>query len=132
MRLKEPAVIETQNDVVWVRVDPARWRCRSYSTSVREIGKSHGYLQRLYSYWRFAASEQGVLVESETITLSGEFSSLARAMGSMMGINPEKSLKRTLASMRDSVRNPGLAYSPPPASVAECGAPVAPVACHER
>ena len=132
MQLKEPAVIEAQNDVVWEQVDPARWRCRSYSTGVREIGKNHGYLQRLYSYWRFHETDKGVLVESETITLSGEFNSLSRALGSMMGINPEKSLKRTLESMRDSVLNKDLQFAPPPTAITECGEPVRPAACDVR
>ena len=27
MRLKEPAVIDVESDVLWERVDPHRWRC---------------------------------------------------------------------------------------------------------
>ena len=34
MRMKEPAVIDVDSDVVWERVDAHRWRCRSYSTHV--------------------------------------------------------------------------------------------------
>ncbi len=132
MQLKEPAVIETQNDVVWEQVDPKHWRCRSYSTGVREIGKNHGYLQRLYSYWRFVEAEKGVFVESETITLSNEFGSLTRMIGSMMGINPEKSLKRTLDSMRESALRPGLEIPPLPAGVPECGEPFCPAACNAK
>ena len=30
MRLKEPAVIDSDNDVVWEKVDARHWRCRSY------------------------------------------------------------------------------------------------------
>jgi hypothetical protein len=133
MQLKEPAVIETQNDVVWQRLDPAHSRCRSYSTGVREIGKNHGYLQRLYSYWRFAETEKGVYVEAETITLSGEFSSVTRALGSMlMGINPEKSLKRTLESMRESLLKKDLQFTLPPTGLPECGEAFHPAACDGR
>src|ERR1039457_2387339 len=60
MRLKEPAVIDVESDVVWERVDEHRWRCRSYSIDTRETGKDHGYLRRLYSYWRFAETPKGV------------------------------------------------------------------------
>jgi len=129
MRLREPAVIDTENDVVWERLDPHRWRCRSYSTEVREIGKEHGYLRRLYSYWRFAEVEKGVYVEAETVTLSGEFGSMMRTLGSMMGINPEKSLKKTLASMRESVLNPALQFADPPSGLPECGEPYRPAGC---
>jgi hypothetical protein len=124
MRLKEPAAIDVESDVVWERVDEHRWRCRSYSTSTREVGKDHGYLRRLYSYWRFAEAPQGVEVEAETITLSDEFGSMARTFGSMLlGINPEKSLKHSLASMRESVLRPGLQIPVSPAGLPECAAP---------
>jgi hypothetical protein len=129
MRLKEPSVIDVTDDVVWQRVDPHRWQCRSWSTDVREAGKQHNYLHGLDSVWRFAETEKGVFVESETITLSGEFGSLARALGSMMGINPEKSLRRTLEDMRDSARNTTLRISPPPQGVAACGEPFRPAGC---
>jgi hypothetical protein len=129
MRLKEPAVIDAETDVTWERVDPQRWRCRSYSTKIRETGKEHRYLLRLYSYWRFAGTSAGVYVEGQTITLSGEFSGLTRALGSMTGISPEKSLKRSLADMRESVLKPGLEFSAPPAGLPECGAAFRPAGC---
>lgn len=129
MRLKEPAVIDTENDVVWERVDQHRWRCHSYSTNVHEIGKDHGYLLRLYSYWRFSEGEKGVYVEGETVTLSREFSGFTRALGSMIGISPEKSLRRSLASMKESVLKPGLQFAPPPPGITECGSPFHPGGC---
>lgn len=129
MRLKEPAVIDTENDVVWERVDQHRWRCRSYSTHVQEVGKDHGYLRRLDSYWRFAEVEKGVFVEAETVTLSGEFSSMKLALGSMIGINPEKSLKKSLASMRETLEKAGLQFALPPTGLPECGEPYRPAGC---
>src|ERR1039458_3443906 len=54
MRMKEPAILDVESDVVWERVDAQRWRCRSLSMRVAEVGKDHGYLRRLNSYWRFA------------------------------------------------------------------------------
>ena len=130
MRLKEPAVIDVESDVVWERVDEHRWRCRSYSTSTKEVGKDHGYLRRLYSYWRFAETPNGVHVEAETITLSDEFGSMARTFGSMLlGINPEKSLKHSLESMRESVRKAGLQIPGPPEGFPECPAAYRPAGC---
>lgn len=126
MRLKEPAVIDVESDVVWEPVDIHRWRCRSYSTRTSEVGKDHGYLRALDSYWRFAETDKGVYVEAETITLSDEFGAMTRALGSMlMGINPEKSLKHSLAAMRESVLKPGLQIPPLPEGIPECGAPLA-------
>lgn len=49
MRMKEPAVLDVNSDVVWERVDALHWRCRSLSTRVAELGKDHGYLRRLNS-----------------------------------------------------------------------------------
>jgi hypothetical protein len=129
MRLKEPAVIDSDNDVVWERVDAKRWRCRSYSTQVREIGKDHNYLLRLNSYWRFAETDQGVLVEGQTITLSGEFGSFMRTLGSLAGINPEKSLKKTLESMRESLLKPGLEFHAVPSGRPACGEPIRLAGC---
>jgi hypothetical protein len=129
MRLKEPAVIDVENDVIWERVDPHRWRCRSYSTNVRAVGKDKGYLRRLYSYWRFAEGENGVYVEGETITMSDQFSSLMRGLGSMMGINPEKSLKRSLESMRETLEKPGSQFPGPATGLPECGEPYHPAGC---
>jgi len=122
MRLKEPAVIDVESDVVWERVDEHRWLCRSYSIHTKEAGKDHGYLRRLYSYWRFAETTGGVHVDAETITLSDVFGSMARTFGSMLlGINPEKSLKHSLISMRESVLKPGLQIPSLP-EVPECAA----------
>ena len=123
MRIKEPTVADSENDVVWERVDDHRWRCRSYSGDVREIGKQKGYLYRLNSYWRFAETKDGVFVEGETITLSGEFSSFMRTLGSLAGVNPEKSLKRTLSSMREAVSSKR-EFSFPPQGMPQCAEPV--------
>jgi hypothetical protein len=123
MRLKEPVVTDIDNDVVWERVDAHRWRCRSYSTRTAEVGKDHGYLRELYSYWRLAEVEKGVYVEAETITESDEFSAVTRFLGSaLMGINPEKSLRHTLTAMRDSVLKPGLEFRALPEGLPDCGA----------
>lgn len=130
MRLKEPAILDVDSDVVWERVDPHRVSCRSLSTRVAEVGKDHGYLRRLNSYWRFAETAKGVFVEAETITLSDEFGAMARALGSaLMGINPEKSLKHSLTSMRESVLKPGLEIPPLPTGLPPCGPPVPRATC---
>jgi hypothetical protein len=87
-------------------------------------------LRRLNSYWRFAETGTGVYVEAETITLSDEFGAMARALGSaLMGINPEKSLKHSLASMRESVLKPDLEIPKLPEGLPRCGEPVARAGC---
>ena len=130
MRMKEPAILDVTSDVVWERVDAQHWRCRSVSTHVAEVGKDHGYLRRLNSYWQFTETGKGVQVDAETITLSDEFGSVTRMLGSaLMGINPEKSFRHSLTSMRESVLRPGLQISKPPAGLPACGEPVPRAAC---
>jgi hypothetical protein len=130
MRLKEPAIFDVESDVTWEQTDPRHWHCTSYSSNVREVGKDHGYLRRLNSYWRFAEADNGVYVEGETITLSDEFGSMARAFGSgLLGISPEKSLKHSLQSMRETILKPGLQIANPPAALPECAEPVRPALC---
>ena len=130
MRLKEPAILDVESDVTWEQVDPQHWRCRSYSTDIQPVGKDRGYLRRLNSYWRFAAAEKGVYVEGETITLSDEFGSMARAFGSaLLGINPEKSLKHSLESMRESILKPDLQIASPAEGLPECAEPFHPGSC---
>jgi hypothetical protein len=129
MTLKEPSVVETENDVTWERLDGQRWICRSYSTKVHEIGKQHNYLVRLNSYWRFRETPKGVVVQGQTITLSGEFGSLMRTLGSLAGINPEKSLKKSLELMRETMTKPNMEFALPPAGLPDCGAPYSTPAC---
>ena len=55
---------------------------------------------------------------------------MARMIGSaFLGINPEKSLKHSLQSMRESILKPGLQIATPPEGLPECGEPLRPVAC---
>jgi hypothetical protein len=129
MRMKEPAITDVTSEVLWERLDAHRWRSRSYSTEVKEIGKEHRYLLRLNSYWRFAEAEKGVFVETETISLSGEFSAMTRSLGAMVGISPEKSLKRSLENMRATLLKPGMEFPGPPAATSDCGEPFRPPGC---
>ena len=129
MRMKEPAIIDVTSDVAWERLDAHRWRCRSVSIQVAEAGKEHGYLRRLNSYWRFVETSEGVFVESETITLSDEFSGITRFVGAAMGISPEKSLRHSLTSMRESVLKPGLQVPKLPEGLPRCPASPSSAAC---
>ena len=75
MRMKEPAVLDVDSDVVWERSGCAALALPFHLHARPEAGKDHGYLRRLNSYWRFAETPKGVFVEAETITLSDEFGS---------------------------------------------------------
>jgi hypothetical protein len=122
MLLKEPSVIESENDVVWEKLDEQRWKCRSYSTKMKEIGKQHRYLLRLNSYWRFKEVPEGVYVQGQNLTLGGEVGAFTRSLGSMIGLSPEKSLRKTLTIIRDTVMRKDVQFFPPPAQAKGCGA----------
>jgi hypothetical protein len=129
MRIKQPGIIDVESDVVWERVDEARWRARSYSTRVEEVSGNHHYIERLYSYWRVAAAESGVYVEAETITLTGEFGAVQRALAPVMGLSPEGQLRRTLNSLRQAVLHPPAMFQPAPRTLPACAAEFRPSGC---
>jgi hypothetical protein len=55
---------------------------------------------------------------------------MTRMLGSaLMGINPEKSLKHSLTSMRESVLKPGLEIPKLPSGLPACGEPAPRAAC---
>lgn len=76
-------VLDTYHDVHYSSLDNTRWLCRSYTTRIQEVegagsqvetilapDTGHGFLWRLYSYWRFEEKEGGVFVECRAISLS--------------------------------------------------------------
>lgn len=76
-------VLNTEHDVDYHRVTDKRWYSRSYSTKIAEVddagkpgerelppGRDHGFLWRLYSYWKFDERDGGVYVECRAISLT--------------------------------------------------------------
>ena len=76
-------VLDTYHDVHYSSLDSARWLCRSYTTKIHEVegagdpnerilppDTGHGFLWRLYSYWRFHEKNGGIFVECRAISLS--------------------------------------------------------------
>lgn len=107
-------VINANFDIHYERFGPNRVVCRSYSTRLAEVENvgqpnerelavddAHGYLWRLYSYWRFEEKDGGVYVQLEAIGLS-------RAVPAFIGwlINPLlRSIPRgTISSLLGATR----------------------------
>jgi hypothetical protein len=76
-------VLDTDHEVHYRFLDPTRWICRSYTTRIAEVENAgtseenilppdtgHGFLWRLYSYWRFQQREGGVYLECRAISLT--------------------------------------------------------------
>ncbi|TDI18616.1 MAG: hypothetical protein E2P05_00145 [Acidobacteria bacterium] len=76
-------VLSTEHEAHYSQVSDNRWYGRSYSTKIAEVkdwdtpkekelpvGEDHGFLWRLYAYWFIEEAEDGVFVESVSVSLS--------------------------------------------------------------
>ena len=107
-------VLNTEHDVRYFPVDPKTWRSRSYSTRIAEVegpgtpgehelpvGDDHGFLWRLYSYWRFQERDGGVYIECEAISLTRDVpAGLGWLVQPVIRSLPRESLAGTLEATR--------------------------------
>lgn len=76
-------VLNAYSDVIETQIGDARLQSISRSTRIaevvnpgspneheRSVGNDHGYMWRLYSYWRIEEKDGGVYAQNESITLS--------------------------------------------------------------
>ena len=113
-------VLNTNHDVRYFPLDAKRWHSRSYSTRIAEVadagkpgehempvGKDHGFLWRIYSYWRFEERDGGVYVECQAISLTRNVpTGLGWLIEPIIRNLPRESLANTLAATRGaSVQN---------------------------
>ena len=110
-------VLDTDHDVHYACVDPARWSLRSYTTRIAEVEDAgtprekvlapdtgYGFLWRLYSYWRFQEREGGVWVECRAISLTRDIPlGLAWIIEPIVRKLPAESLINTLKATRDAL-----------------------------
>ena len=110
-------VLNTHHDVRYTRLDATRCRSRSYSTRIAEVdnagkpgerelpvGHDHGFLWRLYSYWRFEERDGGVYVECEAISLTrGVPRGLGWLIDPIIRNLPRESLANTLTATRTAL-----------------------------
>jgi hypothetical protein len=114
-------VLNTEHDVRYVPLDATRTHSRSYSTKIAEVadagepgekelpaGKDHGFLWRLYSYWRFEEKDGGVYVECQAVSLTRDVPfGLGWLVTPIIRDLPRESLAATLASTRRAVQTRG-------------------------
>lgn len=116
LRLRKHKVVtvllDTNYDVRFGRLDATRGYSRSYSTRIAEIehageasehelpaGNDHGFLWRLYTYWRFVEKDGGVYAQCESISLTRDVpSGLGWLVGKFVESIPRESLVFTLNS----------------------------------
>ncbi len=113
-------ILDTDHDVHYFSVNPMRWACYSRTTRISEVedaGKptekvrppdtGHGFLWRLYSYWRFEESENSTYVECRAISLTRDVpSALAWIIEPIILKLPRESLRHTLEATRRALRQP--------------------------
>lgn len=76
-------VINANFDVQYAQLDGTHSMSKSYSTRIAEVqdagkpderelpvGRDHGYLWRLYAYWRMEEKDGGVYLQNESVALS--------------------------------------------------------------
>jgi len=111
-------VLDTDHDVHYRPLDRARWICRSYTTRIAEVENAgspaervlppdtgHGFLWRLYSYWRFQERDGGVYVECRAISLTRDVPfGLGWAIEPIIQKLPKESLISTLEATRRALQ----------------------------
>jgi hypothetical protein len=112
-------VLDTEHEVHYSRLDPSCSCCFSRTTRIAEVqdaGKStettfppdtgHGFLWRLYSYWKFQGRKGGTVIECRAISLTRDIpSALKWVIQPMVRGLPKESLVRTLAATRQALAN---------------------------
>ena len=110
-------VLDTDHVVHYRAVDRTRWVCRSYTTRIAEVENvgsrdervmqpdtGHGFLWRLYSYWRFEERDVGVIVECRAISLTRDVPfGLGWAIEPIIQKLPKESLINTLEATRQAL-----------------------------
>jgi hypothetical protein len=110
-------VLNTNHDARYFPLDAKHCHSRSYSTRIAEVqnpgkpgehelpvGNDHGFLWRLYTYWRFAEADGGVYVECEAISLTrGVPPGLGWLINPIISDLPRESLANTLLETRSTL-----------------------------
>lgn len=111
------AVLDTEHDVRYRRLSPARAFSRSEAVRIVEIehpgtdreralpaGNDRGFLWRLDAWWRFEERDGGTYVESEAVSLSRDIPfALGWIVGPFVKSVPRESLEHTLLSTRNAL-----------------------------
>jgi hypothetical protein len=108
------AVHDSDHDIRYFRLTPARGGSRTRTTRIQEVenhgesnerllpeGNDRGYLWRLYTWWRFEERDGGVYVECESVSLTRDIpTGLGWLVGPFVKSIPRESLQHTLGTTR--------------------------------
>jgi hypothetical protein len=110
-------VLDTDHDVHYRALDRKHWVCHSHTTRIAEVENAgspkeavlppdtgHGFLWRLYTYWRFEERDRDVFIECRAISLTRD---VPYGMGWMIEPIiqklPKESLIKTLEATRQAL-----------------------------
>ena len=95
-------VLDSEYDVHYGQLDASHWFSTSRSTRIDESGGGdHGFLWRLYTYWRFVDVGDGVIVQCEAISLTRDIpTGLGWMIGPFVTSIPRESLEFTMTATR--------------------------------
>ncbi|HWZ44634.1 MAG TPA: hypothetical protein VNW97_14250 [Candidatus Saccharimonadales bacterium] len=110
-------VFNTEYDIHWRQFDGNRYSSDSISSRVAElkdsskpdgeelpVGKDHGYLWRLNTYWRFQEKDGGVYLQCEAVSLTRDIpAGLGWLLRPLVTSVPRSSLQRVLGRTREVV-----------------------------
>lgn len=110
-------VLDTDHDVNYRQAGDDKWFCRSYTTRIAEVDDAgtakekvhppdtgYGFLWRLYSYWKFNGTGDGVIVECRAISLSRDIPlGLGWVIEPIVKNLPRESLVNTLKATREAL-----------------------------
>ncbi len=111
-------VLDTEHQVHYLSLDRSHSMCRSYTTRIAEVEDAggpkertllpdtgHGFLWRLYSYWRFEERDGGVYIECRAISLTRDVPfGLGWAIEPIIQKLPQESLIKTLEATRTALQ----------------------------
>ena len=121
LRLKQTHVItvvlDTEYEIQYNTLDSAHAASQSHSTRISEVentgsshersnssGADHGFLWRLYSYWRFYQADGGVYIQCNAISLTRDVpTGLGWLIGPFVQKIPLESLRFTLTATRQAL-----------------------------
>jgi len=113
-------VLNSEHEVHYLRVSDTRWTSKSYSSRIAEVadpgrpserekpvGKDHGFLWRLNSFWRFEERDGGLYVECEAVSLTRDVpTGLGWLINPIIRSLPRDSLANTLRETRAALAQP--------------------------
>ena len=110
-------VLETENDITFVRVNTTKVYAIAKSTRIQEVadsgkdsenllpeGRDRGLLWRLYGYWFYEERDGGVYVECESVTLTRDVPfGMGALVAPIIRNVPGESLRSSLEHTRQAV-----------------------------